>query len=234
MKNLILIGASGIALEIIDSVDAINSIKPCWNITGILDDDPNRTGESFYRGVEIVGTSQDIERYIETDTFFLIAFCSVPNFMLRPEYVERLTRKYPDIRFATIIHPLAWISPSASIGSGVFLAPHTVVDANAYVGDHCLALFGSVISRWVKVGDFVFISAGVNIMGYVQVGECSFLGVRTTIISDIGDHVLVNAGALVSRPVASHAIVQAPASGEVTYFKSTEKLQRLLGSLCHH
>jgi acetyltransferase EpsM len=234
MKNLMLIGASGIALEIIDSVDAINAIKPCWNITGILDDDPNRTGESFYRGVEIVGTSQDIGRYIETDTFFLIAFCSVPNFMLRPEYVKQLTRKYPDIRFATIIHPLACISPSASIGSGVFLAPHIVVDANACVGDHCLALFGSVISRWVKIGDFVFISAGVNIMGSVQVGECSFLGVRTTIISDIGDHVLVNAGALVSRPVASHAIVQAPASGEVTYFKSTEKLQRLLGSLCHH
>jgi sugar O-acyltransferase (sialic acid O-acetyltransferase NeuD family) len=231
MPNLILIGASGIALEIIDTVEAINAVQPTWNLIGILDDNPARRGETFYRGVEIIGTGQDAEHYIEADTFFLVSFCSVRNFMLRPAYIERLTRACPAIRFATIVHPLAWVSPSAVIGSGAFLAPHIVVDAHARIGDHCIGLFGSVISRRVTIGDFGFISAGVNIMGSVQVGTCCFLAVRTTVIRDIGNQVLVNAGALVSRPVPDHAIVQSPVCGDITNFETPDKLQRLLGRL---
>lgn len=231
MKNLILIGASGIALEIIDAVEAINAVGPAWNIIGILDDDPARQGELFYRGIEIIGSSQEAGRHIGTDTYFLISFCSVRNFMLRPAYAERLIQTYPDIRFATVIHPLAWISPTARIGSGVFLAPHIVVDAHACIGNHCIGLFGSVISRRVTIGDFGFVSAGVNIMGSVQVGVCCFLGVRTTIICDVGKQVLVNAGALVSRPVPDHAIVQSPPCGDITCFENPAKMQRLLGRL---
>lgn len=231
MPNLILIGASGIALEIIDTIEAINAVRPTWNLIGILDDDPARQGEIFYRGAEIIGTGQDAHRYVGTDTFFLISFCSVRNFMLRPAYVERLMQSSPAIRFATIVHPLAWVSPSAVIGAGVFLAPHIIVDAHAHIGDHSIGLFGSVISRRVTIGDFGFVSAGVNLMGSVQVGRCCFMGVRSSIIRDIGNHVLVNAGAFVSRPVPDHAIVQSPVCGDITCFDNPEKLQRLLGRL---
>jgi acetyltransferase EpsM len=185
----------------------------------------------FYRGAEIIGTGQDAKQYIDDNTYFLISFCSVRNFMLRPAYVEQLMLACPTIRFATLVHPLAWVSPSAVIGAGVFLAPHIVVDAHARIGDHCIGLFGSVISRRVTIGDFGFVSAGVNLMGSVQVGTCCFLGVRSTIIRDIGNHVLVNAGALVSRPVPDHAIVQSPVCGDITSFDSPDKLQRLLGRL---
>ena len=222
-----LIGASGIALEIIDVIYEINMSNPTWNLIGILDDDKEKQGSIFYRDTAILGGSINLEEYINDNIYFLVSFCSVNNFLLREEYINSLKTKNPSIRFANVIHPSAYISPSASLGEGNFVAHNVIIDSKASVGFHSIILFSSVISRLVTMGDFCFLSANVNIMGNVTIGKNNFFGVKSTSTKDIKDNNLINSGALVQKPIKGNSIVSNQGSN-ITEYKSRKKLQRML------
>src|SRR5438477_614422 len=59
-RNLVILGASGNALDILDVVDAINATAPTWTVAGLLDD-AERSDRSF-AGLPILGGVGDARR----------------------------------------------------------------------------------------------------------------------------------------------------------------------------
>lgn len=228
MNDLVLIGASGVCHEIIDTVFEVNEQNRTWNSIHIIDDDRNKWHQTFYNDVPIVGGREQVERYDPLQTEFLITFSSPTSYLKRQPYVDSLLKEYPTIRFAKIIHPRSSISPSASIGAGTFVGLGAVVDAKASVGSHCLILFHSIVSRFVEIGDFTFISATVNITGGKSIGKSAYLGVKSTVNANIGDNVLVSAGSLVMKDVRENCIVFNEGKQEVISFKAPQELQAAL------
>lgn len=90
----------------------------------------------------------------------------------------------------TLIHPNAYVAPSAKIGEGSCILPNVSVNTNAIVGKHCIVNTGSVVEHDCVIEDFVHISTGVKIGGEVKIESGAFLGVgvvvdkNITVISD--------------------------------------------------
>lgn len=79
--------------------------------------------------------------------------------------------------FIKLIHPDAWVSPSAIIGMGTIVMAGAVIQANVRIGQHCIINTGASVDHDCVIEDFVHVAPGVNLCGGVQVGEGCLLAV---------------------------------------------------------
>jgi len=79
--------------------------------------------------------------------------------------------------FITLIHPDAWVSPSAHIGRGSIVMAGAVIQANVQIGAHCIINTGASVDHDCVIEDFVHVAPGVNLCGGVHVGEGCLLAV---------------------------------------------------------
>ncbi len=104
---------------------------------------------------------------------------------------------------ATVIHPTAWVSPSAQIGEGVFIGPRAVVNAEARIGDGAIINSGAIIEHHCRVGPFAHVAPGATLAGGVRIGQLTLVGVGASLLPNIevGDDSTVGAGAVVTQDV---------------------------------
>jgi len=108
-----------------------------------------------------------------------------------------------EFRLATVIHPTACISYSASISPGTVVCAGVIVNARARVGQGCILNTAATIDHDCVIEDGVHVSPGANLAGEVIVGECSWIGIGSAIREGvrIGNDVIVGAGAAVVTDV---------------------------------
>ena len=129
---------------------------------------------------------------------------------------KRLADYYRSIgfSFATIIHPLATISPTAQIGEGSVIQKGVNVSANTRVGAFCRLNTHCNVTHDVVVGDFTTIAPDAVLLGYVTVGEGCYVGANSTVLPNcfIGNEVTIGAGAVVTKNLEpSITVVGVPA-----------------------
>jgi sugar O-acyltransferase (sialic acid O-acetyltransferase NeuD family) len=101
----------------------------------------------------------------------------------------------------TIVHPAAWVSPSASLGAGAVVFAQAAVNACARLGDGCIVNTGASVDHDARLGDGVHVCPGARVAGEVVVGDASWLGIGCSVIQRVrvGADVTVGAGAAVVR-----------------------------------
>ena len=121
---------------------------------------------------------------------------------------DRLVTQFA-ISFESLLHPAAWISPSASIGKGVVVAAGSVVASGVTLGDHCLVNRGGSIGHDCYIGEFANIGPGAHLASGVSVGREATVGIGATVIENlrIGTAARVAAGAVVTRDIADGTTV---------------------------
>ncbi len=159
-ESIILIGGSGHAKVIIDCIRASGN-----TVFGILDDGIPKGTQIL--GVPVLGSIDAYTRY--RDHLFLIA---IGNNTVRRLIVEKL-----DVRWATVVHPRAVVSPCASLGQGTVVMPNAVINACAAIGKHCIINSGAVVEHDNILGDFVHISPNAALGGTVTVGNGTHIGI---------------------------------------------------------
>ena len=110
--------------------------------------------------------------------------------------------------------PSVILAPSSAVGAGTVLFAGTTVSANCRLGAGCHVNYGATISHDVEIGDFTSISPGVHIAGRVRIGRRTLIGIGASIRNgtlerplDIGDDVVVAAGAVVVSDVPARSVV---------------------------
>ena len=64
----------------------------------------------------------------------------------------------------TLVHPTAYVSPSAVINRGTIIGPNASVMSHAVVGDACIISAGAVIDHDARIGNYVHVNVGSTVV----------------------------------------------------------------------
>lgn len=204
--DLLMFGGGGHAKALIELVQAMGG----YHLVGILDDFV--PVGSTVLGVPVVGGSDRLaELYRDGVRQAVNAVGGIGHAQVRVEIFERI--RQAGFQFPTLVHPAAWVEPSANLEDGV------QVLAQAYISSAVRIGFGSVINAAVVVshdcvlGQVVNLSPGAMLAGGVRLGDSVQVGMAATINMNIqvGSGARIGNGATVKKDVAAGQVVHAGA-----------------------
>ena len=197
MKHLVIIGASGWGREVYSTfINSYTFEKGGYDVKGFLDDKSDALNGLKGNWPPIIGTVEEYEVQ-ENDVFF----CAMGNAYWRRHYAEIIAEKGG--RFINIIDRIAWVSPSATLGEGIYIGPLTMISANVSIGNQVMIQAYSNIGHDVRIGEYASIESYVFMGGYSSVGSMATLHTKSSIIphKSVGNGSVVGFGSVVMRNV---------------------------------
>jgi sugar O-acyltransferase (sialic acid O-acetyltransferase NeuD family) len=197
-RELLLIGAGGLAREAAEAVRAVNAVRPTWELLGFLDDDPGKHGE-LIAGVRVLGCAESIADHPCAQ----IVLCPgrPDNYVSRRLLGDRL--ELDDARYATVIHPAATVGATCTVGAGSVLLAHVDLTADVVIGRHVVVMPQVVLTHDVQIGDWATIASGARVGGACHIGKGAYVGSGACLREGItiGDWAMVGMGSVVTRDV---------------------------------
>ncbi|MEI7781839.1 MAG: NeuD/PglB/VioB family sugar acetyltransferase [Planctomycetota bacterium] len=208
--DIVVLGAGGNSLAIVDAIEAINAKTtasnelPRYRVFGFLDDLRENRDRSVL-GYPVLGTIADASKFPECR--FINGISSVESFRKIPEIIGRCGIALD--RFETIIHPSATISAHATIGRGTCIMAGSVVCPEARLGNHVIVLQNTTMNHHARVSDHCTLSAGITVLGYVDIGNNAFIGGGSSIAPfvKVGAGALIGMGSNVIRDVSPGSVI---------------------------
>jgi len=109
-ENLIIVGAGGHAVSLIDAIESTQ----VYCLIGFIDSIQPLNQKIV--GYPVLGREQDLDRLVrEHDAAIIVA---VGDNFQRQQIAERIIAASPEIRIATVVHGSAYVSPRAQISRG--------------------------------------------------------------------------------------------------------------------
>jgi sugar O-acyltransferase (sialic acid O-acetyltransferase NeuD family) len=166
--DIILLGGGGHCKSCIDVIEQ----QDLFRIIGILDM-AELKGTSIL-GYEVIGTDDDLPRFIKTIKNYIITVGQIKSPAKRIE-LYNLLKSY-EMQLPVIVSPHAYFAKSAQIGEGSIIMHHALVNADALIGRNCIVNSKALIEHDAIVEDHCHISTAAIINGGVKVGSESFIG----------------------------------------------------------
>lgn len=117
--------------------------------------------------ISLIGTFADLPKFAAE---FRYGFVAIGNPALRRKLTEQLQQN--GFTPATLVHPTAYVSPSAQLGTGCCVEPNATVQTGAVIKQASFIASGAVIRHNATVGEFCHIdcNAVVNTLAVVSAG----------------------------------------------------------------
>lgn len=204
-QKIVVFGTGGNCIDVAETILDLAAAKPDlgFEFLGFLDDNSHLWGKDIH-GFPVLGPLTDASKIEGAQ--FVAAIGSPHNFWRKSSILDRVG--LPPERYATIIHPSAYVSRSATLGPGTVILQNVTIASNVRIGSHVMVLPQSVLSHDDVVGDESFITGGVSISGGVKIGKACYIGTGSCIKGNVSidDHVLIGMGSVVLGDLAGGAI----------------------------
>ena len=134
MRKLLILGAGGYGKTVADVAAQLD-----YDEIRFLDD--SRTGEN------ILGKCEEYARFVDRETDIYPAFGHNGH---RMKWLDIFMRS--GLSVPTLVHPRAYVSPTAKIGAGTVVLPMAVVNTGVCVEDGCIVNIGALIDHDSVIG----------------------------------------------------------------------------------
>jgi UDP-perosamine 4-acetyltransferase len=157
------------------------------------------------RGIEVLGGPEELGRALSLGARGGVISIADPS--ARERLSELLLEA--GVTLPTIVHPRAFVAPSASLGRGVFVGPMAGIGAGARIEDFALVQSASYVGHNSRVERAAALGGMVMLGGRTRIGARASLGLSTVVIPDVsvGHDAVVGAGAVVIREVEPRTTV---------------------------
>lgn len=198
VRRVVIVGAGGFGREVLQYVRDTFAGDRSVTVKGFLDDAPPDL-RPFALGVPVLGDTSTY--HVEPDDRFVVA---IGDPATRRRLVERLASR--GATFMSVVHPLAYVSAAATLGTGCIVAPYATVGAHATIGDHTVLTFYASVGHDARVGSYCAFSPHAVTNGVTRIGDEVFLGAHAVVnpLKAVGDRAKVAAGAVVYRAVPAN------------------------------
>ena len=143
MKKLMILGAGGYGKTIADLAAQLG----CFEKIAFLDD--NATDS------RVLGKCMDYLQYADGQTGFYPAF---GNNEVRISWLNRLLEE--GLPVPTLVHPRAYVSPTAVLNVGTMVLPMAVVNTGVTVESGCIINIGALIDHDSVIGEGTHLAPG--------------------------------------------------------------------------
>ena len=200
--KVVIIGAGGFGREVLDVFDAINSVRPTFDIIGFIVDDLYGKPGDVINNKSILGGFDWLDRHKE----HVFAVCGVGA----PELRLKLIKNAESVgaQFCSVVHPNAILTDWISIGEGTVITAGCILTNQVKIGNHVHLNLDCTIGHDVVIEDFVTVSPGCHISGRVLIKRGALIGTGTNIIENlkIGTWSVVGAGSTVIKDIRKNSV----------------------------
>lgn len=191
---LVIVGAGGFGLEVAAYAEDIIRMRGIdFRISGFLDDTKPRG--AVHGGYPVLGNT---EEELDPQALYVIA-------LGWPAHRRALTEKLKErgAKFATFMHPAAYIASTATIGVGSIIAPFAFVGPQAVLGAQVVANVGAVVGHEAQVGDCSVLAPHADVHGAAVLDANVFIGSGATVTNGkrVGAGSKISAGAVVFQDI---------------------------------
>jgi sugar O-acyltransferase (sialic acid O-acetyltransferase NeuD family) len=203
-NTLIIYGGGGHAKSLIDLIRAEGK----YLIAGIVDD--GLPAGTDVMGVPVLGSGDNLVDLKKKGINLAVnAVGGIGNITPRLVVYQKLQNS--GFTCPTVIHPRAFIEPTAKIGDGGQIFFNAYVGSDAVMGYGCIVNTGAILSHDCVLEDYVNISPGAILAGAVTVQQRTLVGMGVTINLNvkIGAGARIGNSAVVKADVPENGIVRA-------------------------
>ena len=175
-NNLIIIGAGSFAFEVLNYIYEI--YKPIKKKIFFLGYQINKNEfKNIYSNCLFI---KKIPNYLKkNNTNFVVAY---GDEKLRSKYFRKYINRFKPLK---IVHPTAYVSPSAKILDGAIIGPKSILSPGCIIKKNVLLNSGSQIGHHTIIGEHTIISTGAIINGRVNIGSECFIGSNSTVMQNV-------------------------------------------------
>nr|WP_222533451.1 acetyltransferase [Azospirillum sp. 412522] len=201
LVRIIVVGAGGFGRELLQYAgDAIAAGRLDGEIAGFLDD--GRSDPAAF-GLEIPVLGDPMDYAPRANDRFVVA-------VGEPADRARLAGRLADAggAFVSIVHPTAYVAPTARVGAGCVLCPLCFVGAFAAIADHAVVNAHASLGHDARLGRAAVLSPHASCGGGAFIGEEALLGSGAILLpgQSVGARARVAPGAVVYGPVPDGAM----------------------------
>ena len=195
MSGLLILGAGGHAKVVAETA----LISGLASSVAFLDD--RSTGLDLcppVLGWPVIGPL-DLSLQAGTQSQFDAAVVAIGHAATRLHWIKQLQAS--GYHLPALLHPTAWVSPSAQLGPASVVFAQVAVQAQTSIGTGVILNTGCSVDHDAQLADGVHLCPGSRLAGDVHIGARSWIGIGASVIQKvrIGSDVTVGAGAAVIR-----------------------------------
>lgn len=182
--RVVVLGAGGHAKVVVSTLRAAG-----YHVDALFDDDPAKWGRTV-AGVTVAGPLQAAAGY---------GVIGIGHNRTRQQVAQSLG----DVTWVSVVHPAAWVDPTAQVGVGSVVFAGAVIQPDAIVGEHSIINTGATVDHDCVVGDFVHLCPGSHLAGGVTLEAGAFAGAGSAVVPGVrlGAWSVLGAGGVAIRDV---------------------------------
>jgi len=188
--GVIVIGTGGHARVILSLLQR----HPQFKVKGLLDLKKSDINEKIL-GYPVIGSWDDVEKFFQQG--IVHAILAVGDNKKRSSLFARL--KTIGFQLPILIHPQAYLEPSASVGEGTVVCAGAILGTAAQVGEGVILNTRCIVDHECEIQSFVHVAPGTAVAGRVRIGEGTFIGIGSSVKDriHIGNWATIGAGSVV-------------------------------------
>jgi acetyltransferase EpsM len=187
-ERVLVYGGGGHGVTVIDAL----KVMPGFEVAGVVDG-AIAAGTTLLE-VPVLGGDEALAEAVASGvTAAVNGVGAIADLSARAAIFERLIAA--GLRCPAVVHPTAWLDPSATVADGAHVLAQAYVGATATIGFGAVVNTATVVSHGCSIGACANLSPGALLAGDVRVGDQALVGMGATV--NVG--ITIGAGAVVGN-----------------------------------